>query len=92
MKVCSHCNKSKTLAEFVKSTLTKSGRGSHCLVCDRMRVALRRSDPGVKTRTRTYILKYRASNGALLRERDRNRARANCHRIRTQARKIQEVA
>lgn len=74
-KSCSRCHKPKVLGEFVRSTVTKTGYGSHCLQCDRERVGKYRSDPQVKVRCREYSLGYRESNLEACQERDLERMR-----------------
>ena len=71
MKTCTRCGFPKPIEEFVKSTQTSSGRGAHCLVCDRDRVAGRRQDPSVRIQCRIYSAGYRASNLEVLRSQDR---------------------
>jgi hypothetical protein len=75
MKTCTRCGFPKPIEEFVKSTQTKSGRGAHCLVCDRDRVADRRQDPSVRIQRITYSAEYRTNNLEVLRSHDRQAKR-----------------
>ena len=75
MKTCTRCGFPKPLEEFVKSTMTKSGRGAHCLECDRGRVSERRSNPVIRTENRRLALEYRANNIEVVLIRDRQAKR-----------------
>lgn len=73
MKTCSRCNHPKPVDQFVKSTVTKSGFGAHCLECDRQRVSRRRDDPVVRAARRQYSTEYRFSKLETVRANDRQR-------------------
>lgn len=75
MKTCSRCRDLKPLNLFVKSTSARSGFGSHCLDCDRERVAERRKNPEVQEQNRRTSLAYRAANLEIARAKDRQHAR-----------------
>ena len=75
MKICTRCGFPKPIEEFVKSTQTKSGKGAHCLVCDRGRVAVRRQDPQVRLENVKLALEYRANNIEVVLLRDRQSKR-----------------
>ena len=75
MKTCTRCGFPKPIEEFVKNPLTKSGRGAHCLGCDRVRVSERRSDPKVRAENRKLALEYRVNNLEVVLLRDRQAKR-----------------
>jgi hypothetical protein len=78
VKLCKRCNERKTLDQFTKRSDRRSGLGSRCLACERVRNTARRSHPDAKAKARYYEKEYRLTH--LPQELERERARGKRRR------------